>query len=241
MKLSSSWIWFLGVLCLVVTPLMRAGAEDTFVLAGKVLGSDGALVEGAEVYVYDSARVARPANFISNRTGSDGRYQLVLPVDKKYWAVAVLRQGGSRIGPLAKSDRHSGEPVAFAYEGQSDKGLDFVVRDLREAARQGQKRGPDLVAVQGRVLDAQGNPLEMAYVMAAPRQTFGEFPQYLSAWTDGLGTYVLYVPRGHFFLGAANLYPPAPAFILPEERDFLEDVTGLDLVLRPQAADPKVP
>ena len=76
----------LGILCFSAT---ATRAEDRALLKGTVLDIKAMPVEGAEIFIYDSTDVRRPADFISARTGKDGSFQMDLPAGI-YWAVARI-------------------------------------------------------------------------------------------------------------------------------------------------------
>lgn len=200
--------------------------------SGRVLDGTGNPVAGAEVYVYKNQQVKRPADFISNRTEQDGRFRLSLPAGR-YWTVAVLRKGGSRFGPLSPEDRHSGEPISLDIVDPTGKTMDFTVLDLREAFRQGQKKNEALVRVRGRIQTGQGEPVNMAYVMADVRKRPKGIPQYLSVWTSSDGLFSIYLPPGRYFLGAFRQFPPQEDLSLPKEMDITHDQEGLELVPSP--------
>src|SRR6185369_3419698 len=92
-----SLVLFVLVLLNILSPTAGAALE-TFVLTGRIVNIDAKPVSGAEVFVYDSAAIRRPADFISARTGSDGRFSLTLP-RQKFWVVARVRSG-DKFGPL---------------------------------------------------------------------------------------------------------------------------------------------
>lgn len=200
--------------------------------SGRVLDGAGNPVAGAEVYVYKNQQVKRPADFSSNRTEQDGRFRLSLPAGR-YWAVAVWRKGGSRFGPLSPEDRHSGEPILLDIVDPAGKIMDFIVLDLREAFRQGQKKNEALVRVQGKIQTDQGEPVSMAYVMADVRKQPKGIPLYLSAWTSSDGLFSIYLPPGRYFLGAFRQFPPPEDLSLSKEMDIAHDQEGLELLLSP--------
>ena len=201
-------------------------------LRGRVIDIMTQPVAGAEVYLYDSKQVKRPADFISQKTKADGSYKLTVPAGA-YWAVAILRQTASSFGPLQVGDKHSGEPIILDLTNNKMKEMDFTVMDLRDAVRHSRKRSEELFEIRGRILDAHEKPVAMAYVLADSRSTPApEIPQYLSAWTGIDGKYTLYLPAGEFYMGTSTIMPPSP----DEERShFINvagDMQGVDLVLR---------
>ncbi|MDF1578253.1 MAG: carboxypeptidase-like regulatory domain-containing protein [Desulfobulbales bacterium] len=206
-----------------------SGAAENFVFRGRIVDMANEPVGGAEVYVFDSANIKRPADFISNRTGKGGYFRVELPPGH-YWALAIMRTGGAGFGPLGKDDKHSGEPFEFDSAGKDEVGKDFTVMDLREAARAGQKRSESLVRISGRILDEAGLPAGMAYVLADPHRSFSGLPHYVSAWTGADGRYVLFLPKGELYIGAARDFPPKNDYSLKEVK-FFEDTAGVDLVV----------
>ncbi|UCD65957.1 MAG: carboxypeptidase regulatory-like domain-containing protein [Deltaproteobacteria bacterium] len=205
-------------------------AAEPGVLEGRILNIEEEPVMNAEVYIFDSPNVKRPADFISNRTGEDGRYQVQLP-QGNYWAVGVFRQGGGRFGPLAYGDKHSGEAVALEVAAGVKRNMDFTVVNLREAARKHQKKSADLIKVSGKLRHEYGGPAAMAYAMAHKMEQFGTLPDYISAWTDEKGEYVLYLPPGRYYLGASVGFPPKHGYNLYLDQQFIDDVENLDLIV----------
>ncbi|MBU0480113.1 MAG: carboxypeptidase-like regulatory domain-containing protein [Proteobacteria bacterium] len=207
---------------------VSVASATTFVLKGRISDLADRPVEGAEVYVFDSGNVKRPADFISNRTARDGLYRVELP-DGKYWLIAIDRKGGGKFGPLGKDDRHSGEPVEISSAGMKEYAADFTVLDLREAARRNQKKNDELIKISGRVLDGAGKPVSMAYVLADRNRNVGGLPHFLSLWTDQDGRYTIYVPPGVLFVGVEKKFPPEEGRPLSREVNFDKDTTNVDL------------
>jgi hypothetical protein len=221
-----------SLLLLLWTPIQLYAAEN-FVFRGQVVDTANKPVGGAEVYVFDSANVKRPADFISNRTGGDGYFQVELPPGH-YWSMAIMRVSGASFGPLGKDDKHSGEPVEIDSAGKNEFSKDFTVMDLREAARANQKRSETVIKISGRILNEDGLPVEMAYVLADQQRKFGDMPQYLSTWTEADGVYVIFLPKGEIFIGASTDFPPKSDYTLVNKFDFTGDMTGFDLIISSQ-------
>jgi hypothetical protein len=205
-------------------------ASQTGVLEGKIIDIAEKPVQGAEVYIFDSPDVKRPADFISNRTTANGGFKVLLPPGN-YWAVAIYRQAGGRFGPLASGDKHSGEPLALEVTKGLTRKMDFMVVDLREAARRHQKKSADLVRISGRVVDEKGRPVPMAYAMANKMQQFGTLPEYISPWTGDQGEYAIYLPPGRYYLGAAIGFPPKHGYNLKLVQQFVGDTEKIDLIV----------
>lgn len=176
---------------------------------------DGKPVAGAELFVYDSSAIRRPADFISARTAGDGVFRLVLP-HRKYWAVARVRRG-DKFGPLLPGDRHSGEPLILEPDGANEVQQDFTVVDIREAVRQKQKIRADFLPVTGRLVDQNNKPVQNAYVFAIMDRSVRGVPEYISAWTGESGDYTLYLPPGRYFVGGSGVFPPVPGTVVNRE------------------------
>jgi hypothetical protein len=202
-------------------------AEDHALLKGTVLDIKEMPVEGAEIFIYDSPDVRRPADFISAGTGKDGTFQLDLPAGI-YWAVARLRSG-DQFGPLMPGDKHSGDPVEIELAPGEELEHDFTVVDIRETARLKRKTREDYIRIKGRVLDTHNNPVEKVYVIANKDKECPLIPDYLSAWTDNKGHYILYIPRGRYYIGYARSFPPNQDYRIYSEAVF--DADEVDFVI----------
>lgn len=206
----------------------NAMAAETSVLKGRVLDVDGKPVEGAEIFIYDSTNTRRPADFISQKTGKDGRTQIVLPTGN-YWAVARVKKD-ERYGPLMLGDRHSGEPTELELTPGKESENDFVVADIRDVGRKKQTVRDNVLKLKGRVLDKQGIPVPNAYVFAHKHKEVEQLPDYLSAWTDDDGNYTLYLPAGEkYFMGVAREFPPKSK--LSVSREFIPENGKLDVAM----------
>lgn len=205
-------------------------AEEKSVLKGRVLDTEEKPVEGAEIFIYNSPDVRRPADFMSARTDKEGLFSVVLPIGK-YWAVARLRKGTERYGPLMPGDKHSGEPVEIDITPNSEIEKDFTVVDIREVTRLKKKIREDYIKIKGRILDKNGFPVKMVYAIANKNKVIAEMPDYLSAWTDDEGYYTLYIPRGKYYIGYATVFPPAKDYNINREVVLEADKIDLDIII----------
>jgi len=225
------------IICVLSCILFAAspcGAEKQDVqLRGQVIDIMTQPVAGAEVYLYDSKQVKRPADYISQKTKIDGEYRMTVPPGV-YWAVAIMRQSGSSFGPLQVGDKHSGEPLFLDLQKKKMKEIDFTIMDLRDAVRHTRKRSEELFEIRGRILDTDEKPVAMAYVLADTHSTpaANRIPQYLSAWTDIDGKYIMYLPAGEYYLGASTAMPPSSKVELSHFIKVASDMQGVDLVFR---------
>ncbi len=224
-------VFFLFFCFLLGLPVSFAsGGDGVAVLQGVIVDAGQRPVAGAEVALYLSEDVRRPAAYKSNRTAGDGRYRLAVPAGD-YWAVAAQRRDDAESGPLGLADRHSGPPVAVSLRAGREKEKRFEVLDLRQAARRLAREKSTLVPVRGRVLDAAGKPVVMAYAVADTVAEKGGLPRHVSAWTGVDGVYELMLPPGGYFLGAARQFPQTGGYRLPRELEVREEVAGVDLEL----------
>ncbi len=207
----------------------RALCGETSVLSGRILDVSGNPVEGAKVFVYDGKDIRRPADFISAQTDKDGRFRMVLPAGA-YWPVARLKKSGE-YGPLMPGDKHSGEPEGVTIAAGAGLVMDFIVADLREAARAKTKVRPDNFKIQGRIIDQNGSAKMDAYAFANSSDGVSGMPDYLSAWVDEEGRYTLYLPGGRFFMGAASQFPSAHGYRGAHKIEVNGDRSGVDIVI----------
>jgi carboxypeptidase family protein len=192
---------------LLVTQLATAArAADAVLLRGVVADLAGQPVADAEVFLYTTGNIRRPADFISPKTDRSGRYVIELP-RRDFWAVARVKRG-ERFGPLQSGDRHSGEPVHLHPADAAEMVSDFTVADLRELAQRRQTGNTALVTIGGRVLTGTGEPVTGVYVTASTGRSTIELPAYVSTWTDVAGNYTLAMPPGNYFLGIEHNFPP---------------------------------
>jgi hypothetical protein len=182
------------------------GASTNFVLKGRIIDVGGNPVAGGEIFVYNTARTRRPADFISPKSDQGGSYRLEIPAGK-YWIVARVRNG-AKYGPLMTGGRHSGEAQEIEAAAGQELTLDFTVADVREMARNLRKADDDYKSVNGRILDKDGKPVRGAYVFARKDRDGTRLPDFISAWSGTDGSYTLRMPPGKYYLGASTTYPP---------------------------------
>ncbi|KAF0217378.1 MAG: hypothetical protein FD174_3344 [Geobacteraceae bacterium] len=203
-------------------------AVETSSLKGNVVDIEGKPVDGAEIFIYDSANTKRPADFISPKSDKDGRVLIALPTGK-YWAVARVRKD-ERYGPLMPGDKHSGEPVEIELTTDQVLENDFVVADIREVGKKKRTMRDDCLTLRGRVVDTNGVPVQNAYVFAHRNKEVVQLPDFMSAWTDEDGTYTLYLPPGEkYFVGGASTFPPEPKLLVSKE--LIPEADKLDIAL----------
>ncbi len=219
------------ILILLIPALIAgyASALEKTVLKGRVFDVEGIPVKGVEIFVYASEDTRRPADFISPKTDSEGRFNLtVLP--GTYRAVARQRSG-EKYGPLKPGDKHSGEPVEVELSSGKERSMDFIVADLMDAARMTKKTREDYVVIQGRVMDSSGISVTDHYAFADSRSDIDGIPEYISEWTDDSGTYKLFLPEGDYFIGYASSFPPDEGLGIQTKVNAVSEMTEVDLVI----------
>lgn len=196
-------------LLLAATTALIFGAgplqAENLLLQGSIVDSTGRPVTGAELFVYDSAKTKRQADFISPRTGADGKFSLKLPTGQ-YWVVARVRQG-EKYGPLLPGDLHSGEPQEIDLTAEN-RDLTLTVADMRDLTRSKEKTSTAMSRLTGRITDKNGKPLEGYYVCAWRTPRNERLPDLISGWTDGSGEYLLFLPPGEYQLATLRTFPP---------------------------------
>ena len=184
----------------------EAFSIEKAIFKGTILNVKGYVVQGAEVFIYNSPDTRRPADFISARSDAEGGFSIMLPLGN-YRAVARLRQG-EKYGPLMPGDKHSGEPVELELDRAGVFEQDFTVMDIIEASRLIKKTREDYFKIKGRIKDKKGAPVGNVYAFANRGMEMEGIPDYLSAWTDEKGRYTLYLPAGKYYIGYASEFPP---------------------------------
>lgn len=198
------------ILAAIIIAIFGAGPVHAgqILLQGRIVDTQERPVSGAELFVYDSSKTRRQADFISPRTGADGKFSLKLPAGQ-YWVVARVRQG-EKYGPLLPGDLHSGEPQEIDLSAEV-KDLTLKVADIRELNRAKEKTSSAIARLTGRITDRNGRPLEGFYVCAWRSPISDRLPDLFSGWTDSTGEYQLFLPPGEYRLLTTALSPPPTA------------------------------
>ncbi len=185
--------------------LSNIAIAENLLLQGVILNEAREPVSGAELFVYGSKNIKMQADFISPKTGSDGKFRLYVP-SGKYWGVARVRHG-EKFGPLLSGDLHSGEPMEINL-AESSQDISFTVVDIRDLARAKEKTRSDRVVLSGRVLDQSGLPVSSAAVFAWRGPATERLPDIISAWTEVEGEYLIHLTPGSYSVTAATSFPP---------------------------------
>lgn len=190
---------------LATTVIAQSSANGVF--SGQVFDVAEKPVAGVEIFVYSGPNTRKPADFISPPTNEEGQYQVTLPPGE-YWAVARLRHGRDRFGPLLPGDKHSGAPLQFEIAPGEEVQEDFIVADLEETSRLAAKSDSSYIKVQGVLLSKEGQPLENRYAYANRTPARKKIPDFVSTWSDQSGRYTLYLEPGTYYFAVAGEFPP---------------------------------
>jgi hypothetical protein len=215
-------------LCLLVIAPSAVYAEGNTTLKGRVTDVAGLPVAGAMVFLYSSPDVRRSADFISAPTAKDGQY-LIVVVPGRYWAVARLKKIEG-FGPLMPGDRHSGDPREVEIAQGQEVDMPFVVFGLKDALTSRKREGEAPARIGGRIIDEKGDPVTGAYAIAQKNGTVAGIPDYVSAWVDANGRYMLMLPKGEYFIGSAREFPPREDLLIFRQFKVETDRSDMDIV-----------
>lgn len=190
---------------MATTSIAQGSANGVF--TGQVFDVAEQPVAGVEIFVYSGPNTRKPADFISPPTNAEGQYQVTLPPGE-YWAVARLRHGRERFGPLSPGDKHSGAPLQFEIAPDEEVQEDFIIADLEETSRLTVKSDTSYIKIQGHLLTKEGQPVANRYAYANRTPARKKIPDFVSAWTGESGRYTLYLEPGTYYFAATAAFPP---------------------------------
>lgn len=178
-------------------------------IAGQVLNHDGSPAGNAFVYAYRSATrgLRGPADF-GTRVEADGSYFLDL-VEGRYFLVARQRSSGEEAGPPRPGDAwapHAQNPIEVraGYATRADLRLSTVTQPL--ILRQGTLTAGD-TGFSGRLVDARGQALPGAVVLAYRSDDFHRMPDLVSPAAAQDGRFTLFLPESGRYCLVARTHP----------------------------------
>lgn len=186
-------------------PLVSTQSVPTGI-TGQVTDGRGAPAANAYVYAYRSQRsnLRGPADFES-LVDEDGRYFLDL-VEGGYYLVARMRQSGADAGPPKPGDAWAlpaRNPVIV--EPDATTVVDFTLQGIAQPMlmREGTLTSGD-TGFTGTLINAEGQPLAGAFVIAYPDTDFQRMPEATSPAVGEDGRFRLYVDRPGLWCLAAR-------------------------------------
>lgn len=207
-----------GLQAVAVEPPQRTPYDDaaSAAISGRVL-LDGQPLAGAYVYLYlDVADDLKGQGYrMSAPTDGDGFYSFDGLPESDYFLVARQRSGGGRVGPVREGDAlaiHAGNPLHARSGEQLQANLE-AVRKIQESSDSEALTRATGMAISGRVLDRQQQPLAGLHVFAYSDRVIGHRrPESLSAPTGPDGRFVMHLRQpGTYYIGARQEYGDSPA------------------------------
>jgi hypothetical protein len=218
------------------------GAE----ILGIVADEDDKAVSGAYVYAYGPERpnILGPSDAMSEPTGTNGEYSLILPAGE-YTVVARKRQSGLISGPMKPGDLSGKHPEKVSVPEGGVMRASITLRPFSQGSGGDPKRvlltG---TRIEGVVIDVNGVPVKGAYAFAFSGSFRQATPDYMSGPTLEDGGFRLSLPAGgKYTVGARTGIKgkPAPGDLFGfldgsgSSRDIMGDsvTTGVTIVISP--------
>ncbi len=170
-------------------------------ITGKLVDDGDLPVRDAHVYAYlqGKSNTLGPADAMSEPTGADGAYVLILP-EGTYILVARRRLSGSISGPLRNGDL-SGQLSKPIRAGPGDRnGVDITLSIFRQGSAGDPKRIlTTYTRIEGIVTDIGGKAMEGTHVFAYRGAFRPDPPDYLSLTTGLDGRFEISLPGGGYY------------------------------------------
>ena len=167
-------------------------------ITGQLVDKENNPIQGGYVYAYSAGRsnTLGPADAMSEPSGKDGSYLLIVP-EGIYVLAARKRLSGSISGPLRNGDLAGqvSEPVKAASGGLN--GLRITLTEFRQGAEGDPKRILTTdTRIEGRVVDPAGQPVAGSHVFAYKGVFRHDPPDFLAPVTDEEGAFRISLPGG---------------------------------------------
>jgi hypothetical protein len=198
--------FFLLLLPLLLLAIPSCVGPDTtdwsgITIEGNLVDDGGHPVQDGHVYAYRQGKsnTLGPAEGMSEPTGADGAYILVLP-EGVYTLVARRRMSGSISGPLRNGDM-SGQISKPILAGPGNRtGMDITLTVFRQGSEGDPKRKLTThTRIKGIVTDSGGKVLDGTHVFAYRGAFRSDPPDYLSPATGPDGQFEISLPGGGFY------------------------------------------
>lgn len=187
-------------------------------ITGRVMIKDGVPMANGVIFIFNDATGPPPSSDKYWRvpdeivkTDADGKFVANLTAGT-YYIGAIKRTSGDEVGPPQEGDlflpfhgeggvpkRHLVASGATTDVGVITGGLPFKKSSIR--TREG------ITAIEGKVIDSRGNPVQDALVFAFLTPAMVGKPLFVSERTAKDGTYIIRVhPGGSYYLKVRNTY-----------------------------------
>ena len=230
---------FAAVMALCITfaaraaepPAAGANSLKTGTLSGQILTTDGTPLSGGMIHFFNDAAGPPPSmdkywrvpDFMK-ALDKDGKFTVELP-EGNYYVGVMKRVSGKNVGPPREGDYFYisadgiGVPKAYSVKGATQIDLGRMAKAVPFKSST-VNYGKGITAIEGTVLDAEGKPVENAFVFAFVSAAAVGRPLFVSDPTGRDGKFILRVSDGgKFFLKARSVYgggPPVAGEIIGE-------------------------
>lgn len=183
-----------------------AGGSDRGRITGTVFGP----LSDTYVYIYkEGMDLYGPAFAVSEATGVDGGFDLVLP-GGDYVMVARKRSNGDTAGPVNAGDNKS-DFIRLKVTGDASDVNILAPLKVGDSRRLADKASATRTGISGLITDVDGNPVENARVHVYDHVQMSERPKFVSERTGPDGRYLIYLPEGGtYYLCARDKFGGPP-------------------------------
>lgn len=201
--------------CTVVTSFAEDNKPGS--ISGRVMVTDSVPMANAQVFIFADTSGAPPSFDRYWRVpdevvpaDSDGRFKAVL-TGGNYYLGAIKRQSGDEIGPLQEGDlflpfMDNGKSIIYHVTNGSAADIGNVT-GAKLFTKSLLKTGDGVTAIEGKVMDSSGKPVENALVFAFLTPGMRGKPLFISEKTNRDGKYLLRVNKGgSYYLKIRNSY-----------------------------------
>lgn len=177
---------------------------------GRLHGAVVAPLEGTYLYVFKKGMdLYGPAFAVSEATGADGGFDLTLP-EGEYIVVARKRGNGDTSGPVLAGDNKS-DFMTIVVKADMQPITVLAPVKVGDQRRLTKETAATTTGLSGRVLDADGKPVEGSRVHVYDHVQMSERPKYVSEKTGPDGRYLIYLPQGGtYYLAARDKFGGPP-------------------------------